>query len=112
LGVRREPAVIRLSEDEVKTLTEWSRRSKNEHRLVERARIVLLAHQGTTNQQIAEQLHTRTARVSKWRQRFGKDRLMGLGDAARPGKPAKYDETIEKRVLALLDKPAPMGYSQ
>lgn len=110
--MRREPAVIRLSEDEVKTLTEWTRRGKNEHRLVERARIILLAHQGKTNQQIAEQLHTRTARVSKWRQRFGMERITGLGDAARPGKPARYDESIEKRVLALLDEPAPKGYSQ
>jgi transposase len=110
--MRREPAVICLSEDEVKTLTEWTRRGKNEHRLVERARIILLAHQGKTNQQIAEQLHTRTARVSKWRQRFGMNRMAGLGDAARPGKPAKYDEAMEKRVLALLDEPAPKGYSQ
>jgi transposase len=110
--MRREPAVIRLSEDEVKTLMEWTRRGKNEHRMVERARIILLAHQGKTNQQIAEQLHTRTARVSKWRQRFGKDRMAGLSDAARPGKPATYDEIIEKRVLALLDESAPKGYSQ
>src|SRR3954452_22989621 len=98
--MRREPAVIRLSEDEVKTLTEWSRRGKSEHRLVERAKIILLANQGKTNQQIAAQLHTRTARVSKWRQRFGQHRLAGLGDAARPGKPAKYDEDTETRVLA------------
>lgn len=110
--MRREPAIIRLSEDEVKTLTEWSRRGKSEHRLVERARIILLAHEGRTNRQIAEQLHTRTARVSKWRQRFGSDRLAGLGDATRSGKPAKYDESIEERVLASLDTPPPKGYSQ
>ena len=35
-----------------------------------------------------------------------------LSDAARPGKPAKYDETTERRVLALLDEPPPKGYSQ
>ena len=110
--MRRQPAVIRLSEDEIRTLTEWTRRGKNEHRLVERARIILLANQGKTNQQIAEQLQTRTARVSKSRQRFSQDRLTGLGDSARPGKPAKYNEAVEKRVLALLDEPAPKGYSQ
>jgi transposase len=110
--MRREPAIIRLSEDEVKTLTEWTRKGKNENRLVERARIILLAHAGKTNQQIAEQLRTRTARVSKWRQRFGADRLAGLGDSPRSGKPARYDQTTEKRVLALLDEPPPKGYSQ
>jgi len=110
--MRHPKAVIRLNEEEARTLAEWSRRGKSEHRLVERAKIVLLASQGRTNWQIARQLHTRTARVSKWRQRFGKDRLAGLTDAARSGKPARYDRTTEKRVLALLDEKPPKGCSQ
>lgn len=110
--MRQANAVIRLNEEEVKTLTDWSRRGKSEHRLVERAKIILLAHEGKTNQQIAERLRTRTARISKWRQRFGKHRMAGLSDAVRPGKPSKYDEATEKRVLALLDEPPPKGYSQ
>lgn len=110
--MRQPTAVIRLDKDEVKTLTDWARRGKNEHRLVERAKIILLAHEGKTNEQIANRLHTRTARVSKWRQRFGKHRMAGLSDAARTGKPAKYDQTTDKRVLALLDETPPKGYSQ
>jgi len=109
--MRQPAAVIRLTDDEAKTLEEWTRRGKKEHRLVERARIVLLANAGRTNQQIAEVLRTRPARVSTWRQRFGAKRLEGLGDAARSGKPAQYDQTTEKRVLALLDGPAPKGHS-
>ncbi|MCW5979168.1 MAG: IS630 family transposase [Bryobacteraceae bacterium] len=35
-----------------------------------------------------------------------------MGDAARPGKPAQYDQTTEQRVLALLDERPPKGYSQ
>jgi transposase len=104
--------VIRLSEEEAKTLQDWSRRGKSEQRMVERARIILLANEGRSNEQIAQTLKTRTARVSKWRQRFGANRLAGLGDAARSGKPAKYDQDTEKRVLALLDGPPPKGYSQ
>jgi transposase len=57
-------------------------------------------------------LHTRTARVSKWRQRFGSQRLLGLGDAARSGKPARYNKATEKKVLGLLDQAPPKGYSQ
>jgi transposase len=68
------------------------------------AKIVLLANTGRTNQQIAEALRTRTARVSKWRQRFGVKRLAGLADAARSGKPAKHRQATEKPVLALLDE--------
>ena len=110
--MRKPVASIRLTDEEVKNLQEWTRRGKNENRLVERARIILLAHSGQTNQQIAEALRTRTARVSKWRQRFAAKRLQGLGDGARSGKPAKYDQSTEKAVLALLDEPVPKGYSK
>jgi transposase len=110
--VRQQAAVIRLTDEEVVQLKDWARRGKTENRLVERARIILLANDGQTNEQIAVELKTRTARVSKWRQRFGKDRLQGLGDAPRPGKPARYDAGTEKRVLHLLDQPPPKGYSQ
>lgn len=110
--MRQPAAIIQLSEQEIKTLQDWSRRGKSEHRLVERARIILLAGEGRTNQQIAAALKTRTARVSKWRQRFGAKRLAGLGDAERSGKPAKYGQNTEKRVLGLLDEPPPKGYSQ
>jgi len=110
--MRRQAAVIRLTDEEASTLREWTRRGKSEHRLVERARIILLANDGRTNEQIAAELHTRTARVSKWRQRFGTQRLSGLEDAARSGKPATYDGATEKRVVQLLDQAAPKGYSQ
>lgn len=110
--MRRPAAVIRLSDEEVNTLREWTRRGKSEYRLVERARIILLANEGRTNDQIAAELRTRAARVSKWRQRFGAHRLSGLGDAARSGKPAKYGRDTEKRVLRMLDQPPPKGYSQ
>lgn len=110
--MRQPTAIICLSEEESKTLQDWSRRGKSEHRLVERARIILLAGEGRSNEQIGKALKTRTARVSKWRQRFGARRLAGLGDAERSGKPAKYDQNTERRVLALLDEPPPKGYSQ
>lgn len=110
--MRRQTATIRLTEKEIGTLQEWTRRGKNEHRLVERAKIILLANGGRTNEQIAQQLQTRTARVSKWRQRFGAQRLAGLRDAERSGKPAKYGDDTEKQVLALLDQSPPKGYSQ
>ncbi len=110
--MRQPPAIIHLTDDERGALEQWTRRGKSEHRLVERAKVILLANEGRTNQQIAAALKTRTARVSKWRQRFGANRLAGLSDAGRSGKPATYDLSTEKRVLALLDEPPPKGYSQ
>jgi transposase len=43
---------------------------------------------------------------------FRSQTIGGSRRAARSGKPAKYDQTTEKRVLALLDEPAPEGYAK
>ena len=108
----RSPAQVRLSAEEEATLRGWTRKGTAEQRLVERAKIILLSHEGVTVENIARQLDTRPARVSKWRQRFAQDRLSALSDAPRPGKPRTYDDETESRVLALLDQPAPEGYAQ
>jgi transposase len=105
-------ATISLSAEEEQTLRRWARAGTTEHRLVERANVILLANQGKANLEIARRLGTRPARVSKWRQRFGKHRLDGLVDAARKGRPSLYDQKTEKRVLTLLDESPPEGYGK
>ncbi len=41
-----------------------------------------------------------------------RDRIHGLQDAPRPGKPATYDRNSERRILAQLDQPPPEGYAR
>lgn len=108
----RPVARIRLNAEEEFALREWTRKGTGEQRVVERARIILLSHEGLSVKKIAERLQTRTARVSKWRQRFVEGRLNALGDASRPGKPRTYGDETERRVLQLLDAPPPEGYGQ
>jgi transposase len=103
---------ICLTPEEEQTLRQWARAGTSEHRMVERAKVILLANQGKSNLEIAAHLKTRPARVSKWRQRFGERRLDGLQDAYRTGRPAHYDQAAEKRVLTLLDEPPPDGYGK
>jgi transposase len=103
---------IVLSDQEREVLSQWSHSGAEEHRLVERARLILLANEGVSTREIARRLHTRPARVSKWRRRFARRRLAGLSDAHRPGKPRSYDQATEKRILSLLDTDPPSGYSQ
>src|SRR2546421_231977 len=79
----RPPARIQLTAEEESTLREWPRKGTGEQRLADRARIVLLSHEGMTVETIAEHLHTRPARLSKWRQRFVEGRLSALADAPR-----------------------------
>ena len=63
----RSPAQVRLTVEEEATLRAWTREGTSEQRLVERAKIILLSHEGVTVENIARQLDTRPARVSKWR---------------------------------------------
>lgn len=105
-------AKIILSNEEKKILTSWIRGGKTEKRLVERAQIILAATEGWNNIEIAQALNTRPARIGKWRNRFVKDRLAGLSDAYRSGKPTIYDKDTEKRILAKLDTPPPKGYAR
>jgi len=109
---RSATAEIKLTEQEEAVLRGWTRKSSGEQRLVERARIILMSHEGVSVEKIAERLNTRTARVSKWRQRFMRDRLNALSDAPRSGKPSQYDSATEQRVLELLDRKPPAGYAQ
>jgi len=102
---------IVLSADEQETLRSWMRAGTSEQRMVERARIILAAADGVGTNEIARDLGTRAARVSKWRTRFGRLRLAGLVDAPRPGAPRRYDGSTERRILAALDEPAPVGHA-
>lgn len=88
------------------------RSPSSEHRLVERARIVLLAAAGQPTRAIAAALGTWPGRVSRWRIRYAARGLEGLKDAPRPGAKPVYGAATERRVLALLDRPPPQGYAR
>ena len=103
---------IILTDDERTTLEAWVQASTTQQRFLLRARIILAAARGETTTAIAAQLAVTPVTVSKWRTRFAKDRLLGLQDGARPGKPAQYTVETERRVLAQLDQPPPTGYTQ
>ena len=107
----RKPTPIELSEAEQATLESWVHAGSTEHRYVQRAQIVLAAAQGEGTCVIAHELGCTPATVSKWRTRFAHDGLQGLQDQPRSGKPRKYGETTERRILATLDEPPPKGYA-
>jgi transposase len=107
-----EATPIVLTADERSTLDGWLRSSKTERRLVERARIVLLAAAGMASRAIGRELGCARGVVSKWRVRFAEDRLAGLADAPRSGKPRTYGADAGRRILAALDRPPPAGFAR
>ncbi len=100
-----------LSEQEGDELGVWMRKSTMERRLAERARIVLEAATGKTTLEIAHNLKIRRGMVSKWRNRFARQRMDGLMDKPRLGPRVKYGEDMERRILKQLDAPLPSGHS-
>lgn len=87
------------------------RASTSAQRDVLRARLVLMAAEGTRTDEIAAVLGVRAATVSKWRTRYAARGLAGLFDAPRSGAEEVYGAAAERRVLAKLDEPPPSGYA-
>ena len=87
---RHSPYVITLSRDERHTLEERAGRYTLPYFQVLRARIVLYAADGRANDEIAEALSVGRDVVSLWRKRFFYQRLPGLDERPRPGRPRAF----------------------
>jgi len=79
-------------------LQSWVQAPSTPPSLALRARIVLRASAGESNQQIAQGLGLPPITVSKWRRRFSAHGLEGLRDARRAGRPRKHGPEIWQRV--------------
>lgn len=90
---RTSPYAIVLTEEERRVLEARVRKYTLPYRDVFRARIVLLAADGLRNDEIAMRLSTRRDVVSMWRKRFFEERLAGLEERARRGRPAVFSPT-------------------
>ena len=57
---------------------------------VVRAKAILLAAEGLQNKQIGMRLQMPRQIISKWRKRFFEERLAGLQDRPRRGRPGRF----------------------
>jgi transposase len=73
-----------------------------------RARIILAAADGQTNQHISRALHLPEITVSKWRRRFASRGLPGLQDAPRLGRPRKHGPEVWERVQRRVCQQPPL----
>lgn len=87
---RRSPYTVELSGEERRILEERARKYTLPYRDVVRAQMVLLAAHGLRNDEIALRLNTRREVVSMWRKRFFEERLSGLEERPRRGKPPAF----------------------
>lgn len=87
---RKSPFKITLRKGERRILTERARKYTLPYFMVLRAKMILLAAEGFPNDQIAAQLGVGRDVVSVWRKRFFADRLPGLEERQRSGRPRGF----------------------
>ena len=93
-----------MSEGEREQLESWARRGKSAQALAQRSRIVLAAAEGLKNTEISERLSLDHTTVRKWRSRFAEQRLDGLLDEPRPGRPRTIsDAQVEEVIVKTLE---------
>jgi len=87
------------------------RRPSAPQALARRARIVLLAHAGWPNAQIARELGCTVNTVRTWRRRFARGGVPSLSDRPRSGRPEVYGPDIRLAIVATATSVPPEGVS-
>lgn len=94
---RKSPYMISLSRAEARELASRAAKYTLPYFQVVRAKMILLAAEGLSNDEIAHRLATRREVVSLWRKRFFDQRLAGLEERARPGRPRVFPPRVGRR---------------
>ena len=87
---RKSPYDIVLTEAEKQELQRRATKYTLPYFEVLRAKMILMAAQGMANDDIARALATRREVVSQWRKRFFEQRLPGLEERPRQGRPRAF----------------------
>src|SRR5277367_1183847 len=86
-----EATAITLTNEERSELDGLARSTKTEHRLRQRARIVLLSADGLATRAIGRAVGCTTGTASKWRVRYAERRFGGLDETGERGNDPKWD---------------------
>lgn len=103
---------LSLSDAERAELTAWVRSRSLPHALVQRAQVMLRSAGGERNAEIGAAVRLSPAMVGHWRRRFQRDRLAGLYDAPRSGRPRTHDEEDIARLLRTVLRTKPKDATQ
>src|SRR5262249_32612061 len=100
---------VDLTSEERTTLELLLQRGKRSARTLTRARILLQADEGLTDEELATALDVGIATVERLRQRFVEENLEALNERPRPGGQHKLSGKQEAHLIAVACTPAPTG---
>ncbi|MDI3389174.1 helix-turn-helix domain-containing protein [Streptomyces sp. B-S-A8] len=100
---------VTLAADERAALLQWTRSRTCSQAHALRAKIVLACEEEPTNTAVAQRLGISRDMVGKWRSRFLAERLDGLDEQPRSGRPPTADDDTVAHVLLRTLTPPPSG---
>ena len=95
------PKQIEIATEDRPVLEKWANARATERRLVDRARIVLLAAEARPATEIAERVGCSLPTVKTWRARYERDGLEGLRDRPKTGRPLTHGPEVRAKLIAL-----------
>lgn len=102
--------VVQLTEEERQQLLDLVSKGKAPVRRINRAHILLQAHEGATDAAIAKSLHVGLMTVARIRQRFVEGNLeRALNEDPRPGREPKLGDKEEAFLIATTCSAPPAG---
>src|SRR5881227_3588894 len=107
--VGRPIAALVLSADERAYLKRQVRGRRVARSLSERCPAILRCADGIPSKSVTNELGIHEHTVGKWRRRFLKDRIEGLLDEARPGRPRTIDDDQIAAVIERTLRSTPAG---
>ncbi len=101
----RTPRLIILDDSETASLEKMIQPTM-QYRYVQRAKVILMASEGRSNDETVAASGLTEAAVCKWKKRFTERRIDGLRDLPRSGAPTKYTHRdVLKVINAACSKP-------
>jgi DDE superfamily endonuclease/winged helix-turn helix protein len=103
---RGRPSVrLRLDDEQRAELQRRVRAGTSCQRDAVRARIILTCEAGGSATTVARRIGVHPRTVERWRERFRRDGVPGLGDKPRPGPPPKFGAVTRLELIALACEP-------
>jgi len=109
----RKRIEVHLTPEEHQSLSTYVAHGHKSARAINRARILLLAHDGRTDPDIAKVLGVSRVTVYNIRKRYhhnGEQHILDvIHDAPRTGRPIQFDSTVEAKVTMIACSDPPHG---
>ena len=107
--MRQNRAVLPLTDEQRNELTSWAQSHTLPAGDVFRARLILALAEGRTYSQIMASLQTTAPTISRWKQRFEEQGIVGLEPRHKGSQPRVADAAVQAKIARRTQQKPPDG---